>query len=285
MRTLLIASAALLLSAAAARAQNLQDIQAPVPLGGTDARALPERTRLPPMFGANLFSPVETSVQAGGAAQSGGGASPANPAAASATPGAAGGGTAAGGAADQATAIAAAIARAAGAQGSAIPSTSVQPQPGAAAYDPNHVMAPGDSVQIHIYGATTLDQQATVDSNGDIFLPTIGPIHVAGTLAGALQSAVAAGIESVYQRNAKVYVTLASAAPVNVFVTGAVIAPGQYAQPSTSSVIKFLQASGGIDPRRGSYRNIQVLRDGREIANVDLYAFLLHGELPSLRLR
>src|SRR5205807_1059266 len=150
-----------------------------------------------------------------------------------------------------------------------IPGTSVQPPPGIVAFDPNHVMAPGDVVQIHIYGATTLDQQATVDSNGDIFLPTIGPVHVAGVLAGNLETVVANAISSVYQSNAQVYVTLASAVPVNVFVTGAVMSPGQYAQPSTASIITFLQAAGGIDSRRGSYRNITVIRDGRTASHFD----------------
>jgi protein involved in polysaccharide export with SLBB domain len=161
----------------------------------------------------------------------------------------------------------------------------VQPPAGIAAFDPNHVMAPGDVVQIHIYGATTLDQQATVDSNGDIFLPTIGPVHIAGTLAGNLQAVVEHAISSVYQSTAQVYVTLASAIPVNVFVTGAVVSPGQYAQPSTASVITFLQAAGGIDPKRGSYRDIEVLRNGRPIVHVDLYHFLLNGHLPPLRLQ
>jgi protein involved in polysaccharide export with SLBB domain len=152
-------------------------------------------------------------------------------------------------------------------------------------FDPAHVMAPGDVVQIHIYGATTLDQQATVDSNGDIFLPTIGPVHVAGSVAGNLQNVVAAAIASVYESNAQVYVTLATAVPVNVFVTGGVVSPGQYAQPSTSSVITFLQMAGGVDPKRGSYRDIHVLRNGRPIATVDLYDFLLHGRLSPLRLQ
>ncbi len=163
--------------------------------------------------------------------------------------------------------------------------TTVQPPGGVPAYDPNHMIAPGDVVQIHLYGATTLDQQATVDGNGEIFLPSVGPIHVAGVTAGDLQSVVSAAVASVYQKNSQVYVTLATAVPINVFVTGAVLSPSQYSLPSTASVITFLQAAGGINPTRGSYRDIQILRDGRSIATVDLYDFLLKGQLPPVRLR
>jgi protein involved in polysaccharide export with SLBB domain len=275
-------------------AQNLQETQTQVPIGGADTRSLPNRSQLPPMFGANLF-------RAGVQVTAAGSAGPTMPGAAalgaltaasqgqqaanllSPTPGAAG---AAGGLAGAAAgALAQAISGQTPQTPSTIPPTPVQPPGGLAAFDPNHLMAPGDVVQIHIYGATTLDQQATVDSNGDIFLPTIGPVHVAGITAGNLQSAVAAAVALVYHSNAQLYVTLATAVPVNVFVTGAVISPGQYAEPSTASVITYLQAAGGIDPNRGSYRDVEVLQGGKPVARADLYDFLLHGRLPAYRLR
>ena len=305
MRTLLAAASALFVLAGSALAQNALETQAPVPLGGNDTRSLPARESLPPMFGSNLFTRFPPGQRGGPQPTAGvnvtpsprGGATPTG-----GTAGAAGGG---GNAAQDVAALAAGVAAAAGAQGGAtggqnvaamaaggggqqsntIPGTGVQPPPGITAFDPNHIMAPGDVVQIHIYGATTLDQQVTVDSNGDIFLPTIGPVHVAGTLAGNLDALVTSAISSVYQSNAQVYVTLASAVPLNVFVTGEVVSPGQYALPSTASIITFLQTAGGIDPNRGSYRNIQVVRDGRTISHFDLYDFLLRGRSPQLRLR
>jgi protein involved in polysaccharide export with SLBB domain len=287
MKRLLISCAALILWAIPALAQNALETQATVPLGGADTRSLPDRGQLPPMFGANLFTRL--SAPSGTGASSGSATPVANTNSGAGASNATGGGNAAavaaatGGNQDMAAIVAQAIA--AGQRPNTIPGTTVQPPGGMSTFDPAHVMAPGDVVQIHIYGATTLDQGATVDSNGDIFLPTIGPVHVAGTLAGNLQSVVAAAISSVYESNAQVYVTLATAVPVNVFVTGGVVAPGQYAQPSTSSVITFLQMAGGVDPKRGSYRDIHVMRNGRPIVAIDLYDFLLHGRLPSIRLQ
>lgn len=299
MRRLLLVLATFLSWTAAVSAQTVQDTQAPVPIGGSDTRALPSRSQLPPMFGASLFTGPGVTVQKGstaptstlpaGATTMGTTAATASTQANPANSALAGllqqGLSGASGAAGGLGLLSQVTGAASGGQPPTVPATPVQPPVGMAAFDPNHVMAPGDAVQVHIYGATTLDQQVTVDSNGDIFLPTIGPVHVAGALAGNLQSVVATAVATVYHTNAQVYVTLAMAVPVNVFVTGAVVAPGQYAQLSTASIITYLQAAGGIDPNRGSYRNIEVLRDGHAIAHVDLYTFLLQGHLPPLRMR
>ncbi len=285
------------MTASAAVAQTSIETQAPVPIGGADTRSLPSRSTLPPMFGANLFQRgLGTTVQFAGSAPTATTAQPAAGATQAANGGlgaminaALGGGQAGAGATSALSGILpqAAGAAAAGAMATSpiVSATNVQPPAGLVSFDPNHVLAPGDAVQIHIYGATTLDQQATVDSNGDIFIPSIGPVHVAGITAGNLQTTAAAAIAAVYHSNAMVYVTMANAVSVNVFVTGAVISPGQYAQPSTASVITFLQAAGGVDPNLGSYRDIRILRDGKPIATADLYDFLLHGRLPAVRLR
>jgi protein involved in polysaccharide export with SLBB domain len=311
MRPILLAIGALLLLSTAAHAQLNNIAQPAVPLGGSDTRSLPNRMLLPPMFGANLFrigpqttagplpgvsgtptgsqaTPGMIAAQSQAASNLAGGSPGAAAAlAAAAAAGASTAGTLAAtpGAASTAGVAAAGAAGAGAVQPPTIPSTQVQPPGGIPPFDPNHVMAPGDVVQLHVYGATTLDQQATVDGNGDLFIPSVGPVHVGGILAGNLEAAVSAAVSAIYQKNSQVYVTLAAAVPVNVFVTGAVISPGQYALPPTASIIAFLQAAGGVDPDRGSYRDIRILRDRQTIATADLYAFLLQGRLPAVRLR
>jgi len=71
---------------------------------------------------------------------------------------------------------------------------------------------------------------------------------------------------------------------VAVFVSGFVAQPGRYAGGPTDSVLYFLDLAGGVDPDRGSYRNIKVLRRGKVMAQIDLYSFLREGLLPSIRL-
>jgi protein involved in polysaccharide export with SLBB domain len=300
MRRLLLALGVSFVLATLAFAQENNITQQAIPLGGTDLRSLPDRSLLPPMFGANLFRvgpraslQISGTTPTTGPAPAGGIATPQTQAAlglagalgAAAAGNQAGAATAGAGMAGAGTAGGGAATAAGAPPQPTVPATSVQPPGGVPPFDPNHVMAPGDIVQIHIYGATSLDQQATVDGNGDLFLPSVGPVHVAGTTAGNLQAAVSAAVAGIYQRNSQVYVTMAGAVPVNVFVTGGIISPGQYALPSTASLISFLQAAGGIDPNRGSYRDIRILRGGQTIATVDLYDFLLRGRLPTVRLR
>ena len=76
-------------------------------------------------------------------------------------------------------------------------------------------------------------------------------MHVGGATAGALDTVVGGAVQQVYVQNVKVYAALISAIPVNIFVTGNVTRPGQYAASSSDSVIAALQYADGIDPLSG----------------------------------
>jgi len=67
-----------------------------------------------------------------------------------------------------------------------------------------------------------------------------------------------------------------------VFVTGFVPAPGRFGGIPSNSPLHFLDRAGGVDPQRGSYRNITLLRNGTTLATIDLYDFLLKGTLPNV---
>lgn len=151
--------------------------------------------------------------------------------------------------------------------------------------NPEYVVMPGDRVQVNSWGALELSNVFLVDAQGNIFLPNVGPIQIAGTTNAELTAKVKAGLGRVYARNFEVYTNLLTAKPVAVFVTGGVKRPGRYAGVPSDSVLFFLEQAGGIDPRLGSYRNIAVLRGGQELAQVDLYDFLLRGTLPPLQFK
>lgn len=154
--------------------------------------------------------------------------------------------------------------------------------------DANYRLAAGDKVSLHIWGVAAqieIDQDVTVDANGRIFIPKVGPVRVAGVRAANLQNVVKNKLRERYKDGVDVYVTVLTATPVSVFVTGGVLRPGQYAGLQSDSVLSFLQQAGGIDALRGSYRNIRIMRGKKAVATVDLYAFLLWGKLPSLQFR
>lgn len=148
--------------------------------------------------------------------------------------------------------------------------------------DPNYIITPGDTVSLHIWGAIQADETTSVDAQGNIFLPEIGAVKVAGSPASNLPNLVRGKLRSVYKDGVDVYVNLVTATPINVFVTGYVKNPGQYAGMQTDSVLSFLHKSGGILENQGSYRDIRIMRNSRPIGSVDLYAFLRWGQLPQI---
>jgi protein involved in polysaccharide export with SLBB domain len=151
--------------------------------------------------------------------------------------------------------------------------------------NPDYVVMPGDRVQVNTWGAVEMSTVLVVDAQGNVFLPNVGPIQVAGTKNAELTAKVKAGLSRVYARNFEVYTNLMSAKPVAVFVTGGVARPGRYAGVPSDSVLFFLEQAGGIDARLGSYRNIAVLRGDQKLADLDLYDFLLHGTLPKVQFK
>lgn len=151
--------------------------------------------------------------------------------------------------------------------------------------NPNYVISVGDRLNIRVWGPVEAEASGVVDPDGNFFLPNVGPVRVAGTRAGDLQSVIEGEVRRIYTQQVQVYAVLTSAQRIGVFVTGFVRTPGRFSGSAADSVLEFLVRAGGVDPTRGSYRDITVLRGGRNLASVDLYRFLLDGRLPALRLQ
>jgi protein involved in polysaccharide export with SLBB domain len=145
--------------------------------------------------------------------------------------------------------------------------------------NPDYRLVPGDQVTLRIWGAIELERILPVDAQGNIFIPSVGPLQVQGLRNGELNNRISSAIQSVYPENVHVYTNLQGVQPVAVFVTGYVTNPGRYAGTPDNSILYFLAQAGGVDSQLGSYRKIRVLRDNRLIAEADLYNFLYKGEL------
>jgi protein involved in polysaccharide export with SLBB domain len=151
--------------------------------------------------------------------------------------------------------------------------------------NPNYVVAPGDQVSVRTWGAVNLNETYTVDSQGNIFLPEIGPLRLEGIRNSDLTAAVRGHIRKVYTNNIDVYTNLVTSQPVAVYVTGLVNNPGRYAGIPSDSILYFLDQAGGIDAKLGSYRSIEILRNEQPIASIDLYDFLLKGRISTPQLQ
>lgn len=145
--------------------------------------------------------------------------------------------------------------------------------------NPDYTIMPGDHVALNVWGALQFNSVLVVDGQGNVFVPEVGPIRLAGVKNSELTSVVRAGMSRVYTRYFDVYTNLITAKPVAVFVTGGVARPGRYAGIPSDSSLFFLDQAGGIDAHLGSYRDVQVLRGGQVIAEIDLYDFILNGKI------
>jgi protein involved in polysaccharide export with SLBB domain len=159
------------------------------------------------------------------------------------------------------------------------------PQAYGAGFNPDYKLAIGDRVALRMWGAFTYEAIQPVDAQGNVFLPNVGPIRVADVRNADLNRIVQSAVRKVYRSNVGVYATLEASQPVRVYVTGYVPAPGQYAGLAAESILGYLSRAGGVDPERGSYIDVQVIRGGQDRGVFSLYDFLLDGALPPIQLQ
>ena len=155
---------------------------------------------------------------------------------------------------------------------------------GSTQFNPDYVVAIGDQLQVRLWGAFSYEGSLTVDPKGNIFLPHAGPVRVLGVRNDDIQHVVHQAISKTFKNNVRSYASLAAAQPVRVFVGGNVNRPGLYNGTSMDGVLHYIDMAGGVDAERGSYLHIQVKRGGRTNASVNLYDFLLHGNMPLVQL-
>ncbi len=155
--------------------------------------------------------------------------------------------------------------------------------------DPEYIVGPDDILRITVWGQVELRQELTVDKEGRIFIPTIGQILVSGlTLDRAtltIKREMARSYSGLMSQppTAWLDVTVARLRPKRVFVMGEVDKPGGYTVSSYATVFNVLYSVGGPTVK-GSLRDIRVLRNGKVIAHVDMYAYLA-GESETNDLR
>jgi len=155
---------------------------------------------------------------------------------------------------------------------------------GATQFNPDYAIATGDNIQVRFWGAFEFDSLLTVDPQGNIFLPHVGPVQVMGISNRDLQRVMDSAVGKVFRSNVNSYASLAAAQPVRIYVSGFVNRPGLYTGTSMDSLLNYLDQAGGIDPERGSFLNVQVKRGEQTRITISLYDFLLEGRMPLVQL-
>jgi protein involved in polysaccharide export with SLBB domain len=141
---------------------------------------------------------------------------------------------------------------------------------------PNYVMGPDDEVRVSVWGQVNFNANLKVSRGGDIFLPQIGAVHIAGLQFSDVEQKIRVAVGQIY-RNFDLRVELGQIRAIQVYVTGVARRPGVYTISSLSSLVDALFESGGPSIQ-GSMRRIELRRAGKTISQFDLYDLLVRGE-------
>jgi protein involved in polysaccharide export with SLBB domain len=141
---------------------------------------------------------------------------------------------------------------------------------------PDYVIGPGDELRIRVWGQVSFQINVRVDRSGEVFLPQVGPVHVAGMPFSELDAHLRGAIGRVYH-NFDLTADVGQIRAIQVYVSGEARRPGVYTVSSLSSLVDALFASGGPSVQ-GSMRRIQLRRDGAVVTEFDLYGLLAHGD-------
>ncbi|MGA7218156.1 MAG: polysaccharide biosynthesis/export family protein, partial [Candidatus Sulfotelmatobacter sp.] len=140
----------------------------------------------------------------------------------------------------------------------------------------DYIIGPGDQLQIQIWGQVQANLRVTVDRSGQIYIPQVGQVSVAGLHYGDLEPHLKEAISKIF-KNFNVTANLGKLRSIQVIVVGDARYPGTYTISSLSTLVNAIFASGGPAPQ-GSLRDIEVRRDGVTITHFDFYDLLIKGD-------
>ena len=140
----------------------------------------------------------------------------------------------------------------------------------------DYVIGPGDELLVRLWGQVTLDGHFTVDRSGNIYIPQVGSVRVAGVPFANLTDFLRSRIGRTF-KNFDINVNIGQLRSIQIFVVGMAKRPGSYTVSSLSTLVNALFASGG-PALSGSMRTIQVKRGSQTVTTFDMYDLLLRGD-------
>ena len=146
----------------------------------------------------------------------------------------------------------------------------------------NYVLGPDDEVVVDVFGYQEVNQRITVSPEGSITIPNVGLVPVNGlTIEQATkrikERMIKSGYSSIASNQSFIQVGVGRIRSIRVSVIGEVKKPGTYTLSSLSTLFNALYLAGGPN-EKGSFREIEVVRNGVVITKMDAYDFLLKGD-------
>lgn len=147
----------------------------------------------------------------------------------------------------------------------------------------NYRLGAGDQVTIDIWGTHQATIQQTISPDGAVSIDGVGLVFLNGMTVEQATGYLKKELNKIYaglsgdNPTSQIKVSLGNSRTIQVNVMGEVYQPGTYALSAFSTVFHALYSAGGVS-EIGSLRNIQVVRNGKTIAKVDVYDFIMHGK-------
>lgn len=139
-----------------------------------------------------------------------------------------------------------------------IPRNNPAPEPG------EYIVGEGDLLRINVWKEPELSQNVSVRPDGNVSLPLVSEVHVAGLSIAQVQDVVTEKLKTVLT-NPQVTVSVMEVRSKMVYITGEVGKPGGYPVVSPVNVLQLIARAGGLTEfahRKGIYilRNNQTSR-------------------------
>lgn len=148
---------------------------------------------------------------------------------------------------------------------------------------PSYRLGPGDEVIIDIWGTSQNTIRQQISPDGTINIEKIGPVNLSGMTVSEANEYLKRVLGKTYSGldapdgTLEIRLTLGNTRTIQINVMGEVVQPGTYALSSFSTVFHALYRAGGVN-EIGSLRNVQVTRNGKTVAKVDVYDFIMKGK-------
>jgi protein involved in polysaccharide export with SLBB domain len=150
----------------------------------------------------------------------------------------------------------------------------------------NYKLGPGDEVIIDIWGANQNTIRQIISPDGYINVDNLGLVYLNGMSVSEADKYLRKELNKIYSGiigndpTSEIKVTLGQIRTIQINVMGEVAVPGTYSLSSLSTIFHALYRAGGVS-NLGSLRNISLMRNGKKVANVDIYDFILKGKTMS----